>query len=367
MRTTWFRIAPILCFGAALYAQTFGSITGEVRDAQGATVPAAEVTLINADTNVSRKTVTNEEGLYSFPSVPPGRYDVRVSKSGFKSTARTAIEIQVQQNARIDFDLTLGQVSETVEVNAAAQLLSTENATVGTVIENKRIVELPLNGRNYLQLVSLSPNVSYGFGSAGQAGSRQGGERASQNIAVSGQRSYFNQFSLDGVNNTDPNFNTYIIQPSIDALQEFSRDVLTRQQTVQAVVAHVVRVHGETAHDIQLLEVSEPARDAHARIALHDVRDALRLQVAHELGSEVRAVERRVHDVEIAEQADAAAASHLPACVIGREIDLRAGDDHVFEDVLIGLARGLREHRGSGEQAGQREAPCQAPTRARRE
>src|SRR5215213_7865116 len=113
MRTQWFRMLPILCIGAALYAQTFGGITGEVRDAQGATVPAAEITLLNAETNVSRKTVTNESGLYSFPSVPPGHYDVRVSKPGFKSATRAAIEIQVQQNARIDFDLPLGQVSET--------------------------------------------------------------------------------------------------------------------------------------------------------------------------------------------------------------------------------------------------------------
>src|SRR5207237_6275202 len=118
-------------------------------------------------------------------------------------------------------DLSVGQVNETVEVSATAQLLSTEDATVGTVIENKRVVELPLNGRNYLQLGSMAPNVSYGFGSAGQAGSRQGGDRANQNISVAGNRSYFNYFTLDGVDNTDPNFNTYIIQPSIDALQEF--------------------------------------------------------------------------------------------------------------------------------------------------
>src|SRR6476659_1414687 len=221
MRTLWFTILSICFFNAAVHSQTFGGLSGEVRDAQGAAVPTAEVSLTNVETNVSRKTVTNEAGVYSFPSLPPGQYDARVAKSGFKTATRNGIEIQVQQNARIDFDLSLGSVSETVEVSASAQLLSTENATVGTVVENKRIVELPLNGRNYLQLVSLSPNVSYGFGNAGQAGSRQGGERANQNISVAGQRSYFNNFTLDGVNNTDPNFNTYVIQPSIDALQEF--------------------------------------------------------------------------------------------------------------------------------------------------
>jgi hypothetical protein len=221
MRTKWFGVLSTLFLCVTAYGQTFGAISGEIRDAAGAIVPTAEVTLTNAATNVVRKTISNESGLYSFPSLAPGVYSVKVTKPGFKTAASNSVEIQVQQTARLDFDLVLGQVSESVEVSANAQLLTTENATVGTVIENKRIVELPLNGRNYLQLVSLSPNVSYGFGSAGQAGSRQGGDRASQNISVSGQRSYFNQFSLDGVNNTDPNFNTYIIQPSIDALLEF--------------------------------------------------------------------------------------------------------------------------------------------------
>jgi outer membrane receptor protein involved in Fe transport len=202
-------------------AQTLGDISGEVRDASGALVTAANITLVNVDTNAVRNALTNESGLYSFPAVPPGSYRLRIEKQGFRSATRTDILLQVQQSLRLDVELQVGTVSETVEVSASAQMLSTENATVGTVIENKRIVELPLNGRNYLQLVSLAPNVSFGFSNAGQADGRQGGSRARQNISVAGQRSYFNRFTLDGVENTDPNFNTYVIQPSIDALQEF--------------------------------------------------------------------------------------------------------------------------------------------------
>jgi hypothetical protein len=89
------------------------------------------------------------------------------------------------------------------------------------VIENRRIVELPLNGRNYLSLIALSPNVSAGFAGAGQAGDRQGGSRANQQISISGQRREFNYYTLDGVDNTDVNFNTYIFLPSVDALEEF--------------------------------------------------------------------------------------------------------------------------------------------------
>ena len=112
-------------------------------------------------------------------------------------------------------------MSESVEVSATAAMLSTDNATVGTVIDNKRIVDLPLNGRNALSLVALSPNVSFGFPAAGQAGNRQGGIRADRSISIAGQRSQFNHYTLDGVENTDPNFNTYVVEPSVDALQEF--------------------------------------------------------------------------------------------------------------------------------------------------
>ncbi|OYW12034.1 MAG: hypothetical protein B7X34_02310, partial [Acidobacteriia bacterium 12-62-4] len=146
---------------------------------------------------------------------------MKVEKAGFKAATRTALEIQVQQSRREDIDLQIGNVTETIEVAASAISLQTENATLGTVIDNKRIVEMPLNGRNYLQLVSLAPNVSYGFPSAGHAGSRQGGIRADQSISIGGQRAQFNRFTLDGIENTDPNFNTYISQPSIDAIQEF--------------------------------------------------------------------------------------------------------------------------------------------------
>src|SRR5262245_59463930 len=210
-----------LALPGSLLAQTFGEITGEIRDSSGAVVTDAGVTVTNRATNVTRTSATNESGVYSFPSLPPGLYELRVEKQGFRTATRGDIELQVQQSARIDITLALGQVSEVVEVTGSAVALTTENATVGTVIENKRIVDLPLNGRNFLQLVATAPNVSFGFQNAGQAGSRQGGTRSQQNISVAGQRSYFNRFTIDGVENTDVNFNTPIILPSIDALQEF--------------------------------------------------------------------------------------------------------------------------------------------------
>ncbi len=221
MRTL--RIA-IGMLGAALgiaSAQTGGQITGEVRDPSGALVPNASVTVTNTATNVARTTITNTAGLYSFPDLTPGVYDVKVVLAGFASVVKTKVELQVQQVARVDFALAVGQATQTVEVAASAALLSTENATVGTVIEEQRIMDLPLNGRSYFSLVALSPGVTTGFVPAAQAAGRLGGSRGSLTIAVTGGRSTWENYTLDGITNTDIDFNTYILQPSVDALQEF--------------------------------------------------------------------------------------------------------------------------------------------------
>ena len=155
------------------FGQTSGSIAGETLDQSGAAIPGATISLVNAETNAARTALTNEVGAYSFPTLPPGTYNLKAEKAGFKALVQNQVQIQVQQNARIDFRLEVGQVTESVEVRAGGSTIVTENATVGTVIENKRIVELPLNGRNYLQLVSLAPNVSAGFSVQGQASARQ--------------------------------------------------------------------------------------------------------------------------------------------------------------------------------------------------
>jgi len=168
-----------IAFGLArdLNAQTLGEITGVVNDSSGAFIVGAKVTATNPATNAVRSATSNDVGIYNFPAMQPGIYNLKAEMAGFKAATITDVKLQVQQVARHDITMQVGEVTQTVEVSGAGVSLSTEDATVGTVIENKRIVELPLNGRNFLQLVALSPNVSYGFGSAGQAGSRQGGTR----------------------------------------------------------------------------------------------------------------------------------------------------------------------------------------------
>jgi len=192
-----------------------------VTDPSGAGVPNAGVTLTSTATNAVRTAETTGEGLYDFNAVPPGVYNVKVEHPGFRTVSSTNVEVQVQQSVRLDLTLQVGQVSETVEVSAQAALLQSENATLGHVVENREIVEAPLNGREYLNLVTLAPNVSNLAPPSGQAGSRQGGDRAAQSISAGGNRIVHDYFTLDGVVNTDVNFNTYVVLPSIDALQEF--------------------------------------------------------------------------------------------------------------------------------------------------
>ena len=127
----------------------------------------------------------------------------------------------MQQVARADFRVEAGAVNESIEVTGGAALLATEDSTVGQVIDNKRIVELPLNGRSYLQLAALTPGVNINASPSAGATDFQGGHRARQQITINGQRGQFNHYTLDGIENTDPNFNTYILLPSVDALQEF--------------------------------------------------------------------------------------------------------------------------------------------------
>jgi hypothetical protein len=202
-------------------AQTQGGINGTVTDASGASIPGADVTVTNTATRGMRNTTTNAEGLYAFPSLPPGFYELKVELQGFKTAERSAFKVDVQQTVRVDVPLQVGALDETVTVTGTATLLNTLSTTIGTVIENKVVTELPLNGRQYLNLVAIAPNVNVLSPAAGQAGARLGGERAQQAISAGGQRIFFNYYTLDGVSNTDPNFNNYIALPSIDAIQEF--------------------------------------------------------------------------------------------------------------------------------------------------
>ncbi|HMF98943.1 MAG TPA: carboxypeptidase regulatory-like domain-containing protein [Vicinamibacterales bacterium] len=215
----------VFCFWLAAsspsFAQTFGQITGIVADTTGGVLVGASVTVTNTQTAATVTQPANAAGVYVFPNLLPGVYSIKVEMDGFRSTVRNRVELQIQQTIRLDFRLEIGALNETVEAVAAGPMLNTEDVVIGTVIENRRIVELPLNGRNFLKMVELTPNVSASFVGSGSSGPRQGGDRSSQQLSIGGGRREWNYFTLDGINNTDVNFNSYIFLPSIDALQEF--------------------------------------------------------------------------------------------------------------------------------------------------
>ena len=221
LRLLW-ALGAMLVLSLPGFAQTVGQVTGEVTDPSGAIVVGATVTITSSQTNLARTTTTNSAGDYSFPALLPGIYNLKAEMHGFQNEIHEGVDLQVEQIARIDFHLEVGAVTQTVEVAGGAPLLTTESATVGTVIDRDRIDDLPLNGRSFTQLVALSSNVSYDFvNNGGQAATRQGGDRTAQEISVGGMRREYTNFTLDGVPNTDPSFNSYALLPSIDALQEF--------------------------------------------------------------------------------------------------------------------------------------------------
>src|SRR3989442_1262391 len=199
MKTLLVVTALVVFSVCCVYAQTFGEVTGRVTDPSGAVIPGASIGLTNVNTNAVRNLVTTEAGAYTFTSIPPGFYRLRTELAGFKAAVSEPFEVQVQQVVRLDMVLQLGQLSETVEVAATADLLQAETATVGAVVENKIITELPLNGRTYLGLVAMSPNANTLAPRAGQAATRQGGDRADQAISAGGQRIMFDYYTLDGV------------------------------------------------------------------------------------------------------------------------------------------------------------------------
>ena len=214
-------LAIVIACASRSAAQTAGTISGHVSDSTGAAVGGATISLTNLETRTERSTVSTNSGDYTFTEVPVGIYKLRAARTGFKSITSNQVQVQVQQSVRLDFPFEVGAVTESVEVQASGALLQAENATLGTVVENAAVNQLPLNGRNYLGLVALASNANTLSPNAGQAGARLGGERASQSISVGGNRIMFDYYTLDGVNNTDPDFNTYVGLPSVDGIEEF--------------------------------------------------------------------------------------------------------------------------------------------------
>ena len=210
----------LLVFAASLAAQQGrGSIQGTVTDQTGAAIPNATVTILSVATNTPFPTTTSDKGYYVAPALPVGTYTVTAERTGFKRAVRDGIVLQVDQRAEIDLTLEVGSTGESITVTGEAPVTSTADATIGKVIENKRIQELPINGRNALALVLLAPNVkSQATGNANGFADRG---IALSAISINGGPSALNNFILDGGNNNQGYLADVNANPTVDAVQEF--------------------------------------------------------------------------------------------------------------------------------------------------
>jgi len=207
-----------------VHAQATGQLTGSVSDASQAAVPGAEVTATGIGTGLERKTTTNQQGDYTLPFLPPGEYRVRVQKEGFRQVSRDNFRLEVNQVARVDFTLEVGEVTETMEVTGAAPLIESDTSAIGQVIEGKAIEDLPLNGRNFVQLAILGPGVvGVGFGAAGtiMSGTWPDDLRPGSELFSNGNREGANNFLMDGVDNNERLTLAIVLRPSVEAVREF--------------------------------------------------------------------------------------------------------------------------------------------------
>src|SRR5580692_8317796 len=166
--TLLFSAVLVVATSLSLHAQsTYGTVDGSVVDSSGAAVAGAQVTLTNVGTQEKRVQSTGNEGLYQFVNVGPGQYRLDVEKAGFKHFARTDVTVEINQDSHIDATLPVGQVTETVEVTAETPLLQVETSSLGQVVEQRKANELPLNGRNIFNLITISPAAVAQGGSGG--------------------------------------------------------------------------------------------------------------------------------------------------------------------------------------------------------
>jgi hypothetical protein len=203
-------------------------LQGTITDPQGSAVNGAVVNVTSVETGRLTTATTNELGYYTVSALPAGNYKVEVTQKGFKKISRT-LELQVAQVGAADFQLAVGEVSETVTVEAGSPVINTQDSAIGDVVETRQITELPLNGRNFTQLATLVPGASRGIptGSNSATGVNNNaetfrfGQEGGASLAVNGLRPQSNNFLFDGIDNNESLVNTIVFFPNADAIEEF--------------------------------------------------------------------------------------------------------------------------------------------------
>jgi len=225
--------------------QATAAVNGTVRDAAGAVIPDAAVVLHNQDTNLNRAVTTNSIGVYVIPDIQPGNYDLRVTKTGFSPSVKSSLTLLVNQTATFDFTLQTGTLNTVVSVQANAVTLETSTSELGEAIVQKQVNDLPLNGRNFTQMLNLTPgvstvNVSQNSATSGGVWSNPIGTFSYP--SVNGQTNRSNLFLLDGVNNQGSFGSTYAVPPIVDDIEEFKVQSHNDDASFGGVLGGVVNV-----------------------------------------------------------------------------------------------------------------------------
>src|SRR5712671_3463542 len=223
-----FAVCPLL------YGQATGSLAGTVSDKGGAVVSGATVKAVSRDTGLSREGKTDDSGHYLIPLLPVSYYTIRVEAQGFQTTEQKDIRLQIDEHREVDFSLNPASVSTSVEVSATEVAVETSNPSLGQVISSEQVAELPLNGRDFVQLATLTPGTTQetspsSFFNAGP--SSEVSARGTYSLSVGGSRAQSTDWLLDGVDNNELTAGGISILPSIDAIQEFK--VLTYNYSAQ--------------------------------------------------------------------------------------------------------------------------------------
>ena len=225
MRRIFWALTAVVLFSVCALAQSnFAVLSGSITDPQSRAVSGASVELVSVETGAIRRASTNEQGLYQIPGLQPGDYKLTISATGFTSQRQT-LRLEVAQKLAVDIRLPLESRKEVVEVSSTPEVIHTNEAAIGEVVEPTSIENLPLNGRMLIDLVLTVPGAHVSHGA--QTGSMnplywRPGQRSA--VSVGGSRPNGNYFLLDGTSNTDPTFNTQNFSPSPDAVQEFKVD-----------------------------------------------------------------------------------------------------------------------------------------------
>jgi outer membrane receptor protein involved in Fe transport len=225
-------IALVLCLSSSLMSQvTTADIVGSVTDPSGAIVANATVTAKNQGTAVTRTTTTGSSGDYTFTLLPLGAYTVSIEAKGFKTFVSKNVTLSAGDRVRVDAPLALGEANETVEVESTTPALQTDSSSVGLLINTKAVQDLPLNGRNVIQLVELSPGINPSVSNSMSSGNRPDDRRLASNYSANGQSDEINNNLIDGMDNNERFIGTIGVRPSIDAIQEVK--VLTNLYTAE--------------------------------------------------------------------------------------------------------------------------------------